>query len=130
MNNKNKVVLVTGSSVGIGKATIIEFAKKGYNVVINYNNSLKEAEELKTLVESKYNIKALTVKADITDEKEVILLINKVINEFGKIDILVNNAGIAIDKDIQNRTIDDFTKTLNTNLIAPFILSRAVAEEI
>ena len=61
----NKVVLVTGSSRGIGKATIIEFASKGYNVVINYNNSENNALELKKYVEENYNIKALTIKADV-----------------------------------------------------------------
>ena len=67
----NKVVLVTGSSRGIGKATIIEFASKGYNGVINYNNSKLEAEKLKKYVEEKYNIRAIIIKADVSNETEV-----------------------------------------------------------
>ena len=62
-----KVVLVTGSSRGIGKATITEFAKKGYDVVINYKNSDSEADTLKEELESNYHIKAITVKADVSN---------------------------------------------------------------
>lgn len=64
----NKVVLVTGSSRGIGKATVIEFASKGYNVVINYNSSDKEANDLKDYVEKNFNVKALSIKADVSNE--------------------------------------------------------------
>ena len=97
----NKVVLVTGSSKGIGKATIIEFASKGYNVIINYNNSQAEAEKLKKYVEEQYKIRAITVKADVSNETEVEDMVEKVINEFGKIDVLVNNAGIVYDRDFK-----------------------------
>ena len=66
----NKVVLVTGSSRGIGKAIIEEFAKEGYDVVINYNHSKEEAFSLKKQVE-KYGGKSLVIKCDISSEKEV-----------------------------------------------------------
>ena len=67
----NKVVLVTGSSRGIGRATIIEFAKKGYNVVINYKSSDSEANALKNELESKYHIRAIVIKADVSNELDV-----------------------------------------------------------
>ena len=124
----NKVVLVTGSSRGIGRATITEFAKKGYNVVINYKNSEKEATELKEQLQNDYNIKALAIRADVSNEEEVKEMVNIIISEFGHIDVLVNNAGIAIDKDFEERTIDDWQKTLNTNLIGPFVVSKCVGE--
>ncbi len=68
---KEKVVLVTGSSRGIGKATIIEFARKGYNVVINYFKNNIEAELLKEKIEKNYKVKVLIVKADVSNEDEV-----------------------------------------------------------
>ena len=68
---KEKVVLVTGSSRGIGKATIIEFARKGYNVVINYFKNNIEAELLKEKIEKNYKVKVLRVKADVSNEDEV-----------------------------------------------------------
>ncbi|MBR4672659.1 MAG: 3-oxoacyl-ACP reductase FabG [Bacilli bacterium] len=124
----NKVALITGSSRGIGRATITEFAKKGYNVVINYKNSEKEATELKEQLQNDYNIKALAIRADVSNEEEVKEMVNIIISEFGHIDVLVNNAGIAIDKDFEERTVDDWQKTLNTNLIGPFVVSKCVGE--
>lgn len=124
----NKVVLVTGSSRGIGKATIIEFASKGYNVVINYFSRKNDADELKKYVENKYNIKALVIKADVSNENEVKNMIEHTINEFGHIDVLVNNAGIVYDRDFEDITIDEFKRTLEVNVIGAFITSREVSK--
>ena len=124
----NKVVLVTGSSRGIGKATIIEFASKGYNVVINYLNSEKQAKELKEYVENKYNIKALIINADISNESEVKKMIDNIIDNFGQIDVLVNNAGIVYDRNFNEITLDEFEKTLKVNVIGTFIVSREVSK--
>lgn len=126
----NQVVLVTGSSKGIGKATIIEFAKRGYNVVINYNNSEQEANELKQYIDSTFNVKTLLVKADVTNENQVKDMVTAIMNEFEHIDVLVNNAGIAIDKEFEDRTIEDWDATLKTNLIAPFIVSKYIGKEM
>lgn len=124
----SKVVLVTGSSRGIGKATAIEFAKRGYDVVINYKNSDKEASLLKEQLESDYSVKAMTARADVADEGAVRGMVQDIVSEFGHIDVLVNNAGIAIDKEFEDRTVDDWQKTLNTNLIGPFLVSKYVGE--
>ncbi len=124
----NKVVLVTGSSRGIGRATIIEFAKKGYNVVINYKSSDSEANALKNELESKYHIRAIAIKADVSNELDVKNMVKNIIDEFKHIDVLVNNAGIAIDKEFEDRTVEDWNKTLSTNLIGPFVVSKYVGE--
>lgn len=124
----NKVVLVTGASRGIGKATIIEFAKKGYDVVINYLNSKEEALELKKEVEEKYQVQALVMKADVSNEEDVKHMVEKTISEFGHIDCLVNNAGIAIDTIFEDKTKENFIRTLNTNLIGPFLVSKEVGK--
>ena len=125
-----KVVIVTGSSRGIGAATIKEFAKQGYNVVINYLNSAKEANELKELVEREYHVKALTIKGDVSKEEDVKCIVDKTIEELGKIDVLVNNAGIAIDTTLEDKTVELFTKTLNTNLIGTFLMCKYVGQEM
>lgn len=124
----NKVVLVTGSSRGIGKATIIEFASKGYNVVINYNNSKTEAEELKKLIEIKYNVKALAIKADVSNEEEVKNMLSIIIKEFNNIDVLINNAGIVYDRDFNDIKVEEFIETLKTNVIGSFIVAREVSK--
>lgn len=115
-----KVCLVTGSQRGIGKATIIEFASKGYNVVIDYYEEEKKALELKSYIEKEYNIKVLLVKADIRNEEEIKLMVESIINEFGRIDVLVNNAGIALDKEFEDRTVEDWHNTLDTNFNRTF----------
>lgn len=125
---KNKVVLVTGSSRGIGKATIIEFASKEYNVVINYIESKTEANALKEYVESNFNIKALVIEADVSNENAVINMINSIIKEFGRIDVLVNNAGIVYDRDFDDITVDEFKRTLEVNVLGAFIVSREVSK--
>jgi len=124
----NKVVLVTGASRGIGKATIIEFAKKGYDVVINYLNSEEKALELKKEVEKNYQVKTLTVKADVSNEEQIKKMVEKTILEFGHIDCLVNNAGIAIDTIFEDKTKENFINILNTNLIGPFLVSKEVGK--
>ena len=124
----NKVAFITGGSRGIGKATIIEFAKRGYNCVINYIKSDDEANALKEELEKEYSIKALSIKADVSNEAEVKEMVSKIISEFGHIDVLVNNAGIAIDKEFEDRTVEDWNKTLTTNLIGPFLVSKHIGE--
>lgn len=127
---ENEVVLVTGSARGIGKATIIEFASKGYNVVINYIDSKDEADKLKDYVENKFNIKALIIKADVSNEKEVKNMIDNIIKEFGRIDVLVNNAGIVYDRNFDEIKIDEFKRTLEVNVIGAFIMAREVSKHM
>lgn len=119
-----KVVLVTGSSIGLGRAIIEKFASNNYNVIINYNNSKQEAKELKSYIENTYHTKAITIKCDITKESEIEEMKQIIIKEFGVLDCLVNNAGIAIDTDFNLKTKEDFIKTLDTNLVSLFLVSR------
>lgn len=126
----NKNVLITGGTRGIGEAISREFAKKGYNLIINYVNSKEKAEKLKNELEEKYNINVLTVQADLADEKAIKNMVDIALNKFGKIDVLVNNAGIIIDKEFEEKTIEDWKQTLNINLIAPFILTKLIGKEM
>ena len=116
----NKTVLVTGSSRGIGKAIIIEFAKNGYNVVINYLTREKEALKLKEYVIKNYGVKALACKCDVSSEKDVKKMVSYVIGEFKKIDILVNNAVYENDETYVNKTKKDFLKTFEVNVFGAF----------
>lgn len=121
-----KVVLITGASLGIGASTAIKFAKEGYDVIINYNTHKNEA----LIVQKeaiKYGSDAMTIKADISNEQEVIDMIEKVINKYHHIDVLVNNAGIAHDDEFFDHTVSNFKKVLNTNLVGTFFISQQVA---
>ena len=123
-------VLVTGGSRGIGEAISREFAKKGYNVIINFKNSIDRAEELKEELEAEYGVSVMLAQADITDEVSVENMIDEIITELGSIDVLVNNAGIVIDREFEVRTLQDWKQTLNVNLIAPFLLTKLVGSEM
>lgn len=124
----DKVVLITGSSRGIGRSAAIEFAKNNYNVIINYLNSEQLALDLKLELETKYNIECLAIKADISKEEEVSKMVDKIINKFGHIDVLVNNAGIAIDTTFEDKTVDNFKKILDINLLGTFLVSKYVSK--
>ena len=90
----SKTVIVTGASKGIGATTAIHFAERGYNVVINYNNSYQSAKLLTTSLKSR-GFSVIQIKADVSNRMETDLLIKETIDKFGSIDILVNNAGIS-----------------------------------
>ena len=126
----NKSVLVTGGTRGIGEAISREFAKKGYDIIINYVNSNEKAQNLKQELEREYNIKILPIQTDISNEIAIKNMVDTAINEFGKIDVLVNNAGIVIDREFEDRTVEDWKKTLDINLIAPFVLTKLVGKEM
>lgn len=126
----NKNVLITGGTRGIGEAISREFAKKGYNLIINYINSKEKAEKLKTELETEFNISVLTIQGDLSEEKAIENMVDIAMDKFGKVDVLVNNAGIVIDKEFEDRTIEDWKQTLNINLIAPFILTKLIGKEM
>lgn len=118
------VVLITGASRGIGRSIAIEYAKNGYDIVINYNKSEYVAKELEKHLIDKYNVNVLLVKADISSEDDINYLVDTVVNKFGKINVLVNNAAIALDALVEDKTKENFIKTLDVNLVGPFLLSR------
>lgn len=121
------VVLVTGSSKGIGKETILKYAKEGYDVVINYNSSLEDALKVEEQAK-KYNVNTLVVKCDISNEEEVKVMTDEIKNKFCKVDILVNNAGIAIDTTFEDKTVDNFRRILDVNLIGTFLVSKYISK--
>lgn len=121
-----KTVLITGGSRGIGKATSLEFAKHGYNIVINYVNDDESAKNLKSYIVENYDVDVMLCKCNVSSEDGVKGMVNSIIDNYGNIDVLVNNAGIAIDTTFDDKKIENFKKILNVNLIGPFILSREV----
>ena len=119
-----KSVLITGGSRGIGKAAAIEFAKHGYNIVINYVSCNDKAHELKKYIVENYGVSVMLFKCDVSNENDVKNMINDTISSFERIDVLVNNAGIAIDTTLEDKKIEDFKRILDVNLVGPFIVSR------
>ena len=123
-----KCVLIKGASIGLGSEIARVFAYNNYNVIITYLNHKEEALKLKKELEKKHNIDVLAVKCDISKEKDIINLKNKVINKFNKIDVLVNNASISIDTLFEDKTKENFMKILEVNLVGTFLVSRCFGD--
>lgn len=123
-----KVVLVTGSAKGIGRSTAIEFAKNGYDVVINYRRSELEATLLKKEIESNYNVNVLSIRADVSNEEEVKQMISDIMVTLGRLDVVVNNAGIVYDRDFKDITADEFMTVLKVNVMGAFLVSREASK--
>ena len=119
MELKNKVIIVTGSSRGIGKEIALLLAKNGAKVVVNHSHSEVEAKvTVAEILEDGGT--AFGVKADVSNRQEVTQLFNEAIARYGKVDALVNNAGIMISKAIKDNTQDDFTRQFEINVRGVF----------
>jgi len=130
MINK-KVALVTGGSRGIGRAICHELVKSGYALLINFNENMSAAEEVRQFAES-HGVPAEICQGDIGAKSHRDLVVAFTMERFGRIDLLVNNAGIAPDvrKDILETDEDSFDQILNTNLRAPYFFTQRVAGEM
>ncbi len=119
MNEKEfngKIALITGASRGIGRAIAIELAKNGANIAINYNSNTKAAKETQRLV-SKTGVKSEIIKADVSKEKSIKLLIKQTEKKLGSIDLLITNAGIALlSKNPLELNYNTWKKTMATNV--------------
>ena len=125
MKLQNKVVIITGSSRGIGKAIALEFARQGADVVVNYKTSEKEAKEVARQIE-KIGQEAIVVKADVSKEEDVKNMMEKVYGHFKRIDILVNNAGIMNRSSVEEMTLEGWKGTIDANLTSVFLCCKYV----
>ncbi|MCX6717940.1 MAG: SDR family NAD(P)-dependent oxidoreductase [Candidatus Taylorbacteria bacterium] len=124
---KNKIVIITGGSSGIGATTALMFAKQGANIIFTYKENKKGAEEIKNKIKD-FGVKVLATQADLTIESEAKRVINETIREFGHIDILVNNAGRYIDGDEWNGSSEIWIKSLQQNLVSVMSVSKYAIE--
>lgn len=123
MKLKGKVALVTGSSRGIGKAIALLFAQEGALVVVNYARDSTGAKQVVEEIQTKGG-KALIIQADVADEKQVKHMVEEAVKEFGHIDVLVNNAGMVYDKPLFEKTVEEWRRTLDVNLIGMFLCAK------
>ena len=131
MEFKDKIILITGGSRGIGKECAHKFAEQGGTVVINYHSNSAAAEKcLAGLPRKDHSI----FRADIGDEEAVKDLVEFTIHKYGRVDVLINNAGIFVDQSIENSTFEEWTtswkKTINTNLVGLANVSFLVAKQM
>lgn len=120
---EGKKAVVTGSSRGIGRGCALTLAKYGADTVVNYVESKEKAEDTVTRIMD-LGRESFAVKADISKESEVKSMIEKTINEFGRIDILVNNAGIHQHLKTWELSLPDWERIININLTGVFLCSK------
>ena len=125
-----RVALVTGGAKGIGAAIVRELAANGYDVVINYLTSEREAEVLASSLTSKFGINALVYQCDVADENEVDMMISFIEEHLGGVDILINNAAIDLSNMWHEKSPEDFRRTLDVNVVGAYNVARRVANHM
>jgi 3-oxoacyl-[acyl-carrier protein] reductase len=128
MNEKQfegKSAIVTGGTRGIGRAIVMELARRGCNVAFNYSKSANEAENLRTELNA-LGVKAHAAQCDVANTEAAAEFVGAVKDAFGTIDFLVNNAGITRDQLIMRMKEDDWDSVIDTNLKGAWNFSKAV----
>jgi len=121
---KDKVVLVTGASRGIGKAIAEGFAQAGAKVAFTYLSSVEKGQALEKALSS-YGVQAKGYRSDASKFDEAEALVQEVLQDFGRIDVLINNAGITRDGLLMRITEEQWDEVININLKSVFNLTKA-----
>jgi len=119
LNNKTKNVLVTGGSRGIGAAISLELGRKEYNVIVNYNTKVDEANAIVDQI-IKQGGNAVAIQANIAIPEDSQRLFQEIESKYGQVDILVNNAGITRDKSFRKMQKTEWDEVINTNLSSAY----------
>ena len=117
---KNRNVLITGGSRGIGKACVELFAKADANIAFTYLNAEKKAIDL----EKNYSSKIKAYKTDLSSSEQIKSTCQNILNDFEKIDVLVNNAGIWKEASIDEMKIDEWNEMININLTSAYLFTK------
>jgi glucose 1-dehydrogenase len=125
---KGQKALVTGASSGIGRGIALGLGHAGADVVVNYRSgeeeALEAAEEIKRCGAQSY-----AHRGDVSNEDDVRILFERMINKFGTIDILVNNAGLQQDAPFDQMTLEQWNKVISVNLTGQFLCAREAVRE-
>jgi len=126
---KDKVVLITGASQGIGAETATGCAKHGADVVINYHGDTADADKVVAAV-TKLGRRAIAVKGDVADPAAAPAFVKAAVQEFGKIDVFVSNAGICPFHTFLDMPLETLERTLRVNLHGAFHMTQAAANQM
>jgi glucose 1-dehydrogenase len=129
MSLKNKVAIVTGGNSGIGQAIVLELARQGANIVIDYVAHPEAAEALERRIAG-LGDQSIAVKADVSKLVDLKRLVDAAVNRFGRLDIMVNNAGIETRTSVLDTTEDQYDKVLAINLKSAFFGTQLAAQQM
>jgi len=127
MNLEGRAAIVTGAGTGVGRETAIKLAKQGCSVLANYSRSREGAEATAAECE-KLGVKALAVRADVSEDADCRAMVGEAEKAFGRLDVLVNNAGytkFVPHHDLEGLEPSDWQRILAVNLMGPFLCARA-----
>ena len=122
---EGKVALVTGSGRRLGRATVLELARRGADVIVNARTNRQEAEAVAQEAES-LGVRALALLADVGDEGQVNQMVREALAQFGRIDVLINNAGARPRRSFTEMSTSEWREVLAVNLDGPFFCAKAV----
>lgn len=122
-----RYVFVTGATKGIGYATAKKFLENGDFVFVNYCMDDASAQMVEKEFQMQYPGRFYLLKGDVSQETDVIRMSDVVQKKVEHLDVIINNAGIAIDTTFEDKTVSNFQKILNVNLIGPFLVSKYMA---
>lgn len=125
---KGQKALVTGANSGIGKATAIGLGRAGADVVVNYVADQESAEAVVREITS-FGVRAAAYEADVSQEDQVVAMVDRMVREFGTIDIMVANAGLQRDAPFTEMTLAQWQKVLDVNLTGQFLCAREATKE-
>lgn len=126
---RGKTALITGAGKRIGRAAALALAGEGVNIVIHYNHSYEDAEELVTEL-AELGVNSWTVKADFENQEEYNTLFSRALDLAGPIGILINNASIFPKDKLDSITFDSFNENMQVNAWVPFVLGRDFAKQM
>jgi 3-oxoacyl-[acyl-carrier protein] reductase len=126
MRLKDKKAIITGAGRGIGRAVAIAFAKEGADVLVNYQSNDAAANEVVDII-TKMGRKAIAVKTDVSNYKDVQAMVDRAVNELGGVDIMVNNAGISQPALLLNMTEESWDRIIDIHLKGTFNGTQAAA---
>ena len=129
MNLENKVAIITGAATGIGRAIATKFVKDGASVAIDYVGKSDHADELVSALKT-IGGNVVAIAADVSDSKQVAMLFDETIKQFGRLDVLVNNAGIEKKMPFVDTPEEEWDKIIAVNLTGPFLCSQRAAKEM
>ena len=124
LNLQDKVALVTGGALGLGKSICLLLAAEGAKDVVNYRSSSERAEEVVSQIQETYGAEAAAIYADVGEESDVVAMFEKIDDTFGQIDILINNAAYCPTCPVADMTEQMWNHTLQVNLTGTFLCSR------
>ncbi len=126
---KGRVALVTGASRGIGRATALLLAKRGFDVAVHYRDNEEGAKKVLEHVTDR-GVRGEIFKADFSKLEEIELLAESVLGKFGVVHVLVNNAGYSSHFDLVELSVDEWERSIRVHLTAPFLLSKKLSPKM